>query len=107
MNRYKDIIQIRNTNEFVGTLGNRYYRTVFYPEVGPTESDIYVETEFGDRLDLLASRFYGDVTLYWIISISNPDVISLGSISPPPGTQLRIPVNISGIIDSYNRLNAL
>tara|TARA_R110000796_G_scaffold39892_1_gene99127 strand:+ start:92 stop:415 length:324 start_codon:yes stop_codon:yes gene_type:complete len=107
MNRYKDIIQIRNTNEFVGTLGDRYYRTVFYPEVGPTESDIYVETEFGDRLDLLANRFYGDVTLYWIISISNPDVISLGSISPPPGTQLRIPVNISGIIDSYNRLNAL
>ena len=107
MNRYKDIIQIRNTNEFVGTLGDRYYRTVFYPEVGPTESDIYVETEFGDRLDLLANQFYGDVTLYWIISISNPDVISLGSISPPPGTQLRIPVNISGIIDSYNRLNAL
>ena len=107
MNRYKDIIQIRNTNEFVGTLGDRYYRTVFYPEIGPSESDIYVETEFGDRLDLLANRFYGDVTLYWIISISNPDVISLGSISPPPGTQLRIPVNISGIIDSYNRLNAL
>ena len=107
MNRYKDIIQIRNTNEFVGTLGNRYYRTVFYPEVGPTESDIYVETEFGDRLDLLANQFYGDVTLYWIISIANPNVINLGSISPPPGTQLRIPVNISGIIDSYNRLNAL
>ena len=107
MNRYSSIPQIRNTNEFVGTLGDRYYRTVFYPEIGPSESDIYVETEFGDRLDLLANQFYGDVTLYWIISISNPDVISLGSISPPPGTQLRIPVNISGIIDSYNRLNAL
>ena len=107
MNRYNNIKELRNENEFVGTLGDLYYRTVFYPEIEPSETDIYVETEWGDRLDLLANQFYGDVTLYWIISISNPDVISLGSISPPPGTQLRIPVNISGIIDSYNRLNAL
>ena len=107
MNRYGDIEQIRNTNEFVGTLGDRYYKTVYYPEVGPTESDIYVETEFGDRLDLLANQFYGDVTLYWIIAIANPNVMNFGSINPPPGSQLRIPVNTSGIIDSYNRLNAL
>ena len=107
MNRYENIRKLRNENEFVGTLGDVYYRTNYYPEIEPQESDIYVETEFGDRLDLLANQFYGDVTLYWIISIANPNVMSLGSISPPPGTQLRIPVNISGIIDSYNRLNAL
>ena len=107
MNRYNGIKIIRNTNEFVGTLGDRYYRTVYYPEVGPAESDIYVETEFGDRLDSLANQFYGDVTLYWIISIANPNVINFGSIFPIVGSQLRIPTNISGIIDSYNRLNAL
>ena len=107
MNRYETIQEIRNENPYVGTLGDKYYDTVSYPEVGASEKDIYVETEFGDRLDLLANQFYGDVTLYWIISIANPNVMSLGSISPPPGTQLRIPVNISGIIDSYNRLNAL
>tara|TARA_R110001592_G_scaffold11341_1_gene56300 strand:+ start:8199 stop:8522 length:324 start_codon:yes stop_codon:yes gene_type:complete len=107
MNRYNNIKQIRNTNEFVGTLGDLYYKTVSYPEVVPTETDIYVETEFGDRLDSIANQFYGDVTLYWIIAIANPNTISLGSLFPPVGTQLRIPVDISGIIDSYNRLNAL
>ena len=106
VNRYNNIQQLRNTNEFVGTLGDKYYKTVFYPEVGPSETDIYVETEFGDRLDLLANQFYSDVTLYWIISIANPDVMGFGSLYPKPGSQLRIPTNVSGIIDSYNRLNA-
>ncbi len=107
MNRYQDIRQIRNENEFVGTLGDKYYRTTYYPEVEPHESDIYVETEFGDRLDLLADQFYGDVTLYWIISIANPNLLNLGSITIPPGTQLRIPVNINGIVSRFNQLNAL
>tara|TARA_B100001094_G_C18035855_1_gene722482 strand:- start:415 stop:738 length:324 start_codon:yes stop_codon:yes gene_type:complete len=107
MNRYQDIRQIKNENEFVGTLGDKYYRTTYYPEIEPHESDIYVETEFGDRLDLLANQFYGDVTLYWIISISNPNKLNLGSITIPPGTQLRIPVNINGIVSRFNQLNAL
>ena len=107
MNRYNKIEKRRNTNEFVGTLGTEYYRTVFYPEVEPSETDIYVQTEFGDRLDLLANQFYSDVSLYWIIAIANPNVVSLGSLTPPVGTQLRIPINISTIIDSYNRLNEL
>ena len=50
MNRYQKIEQIRNENQFVATIGDLYYNTVSYPEVGARESDIYVETEFGDRL---------------------------------------------------------
>ena len=107
MNRYNNITQIRNKNEFVGTLGDFYYRTVYYPEIVPQESDIYVETEWGDRLDLLANQFYQDVTLYWLISLANPNTVGFGQLTIPRGTQLRIPVNTSGIIDSYNRLNAL
>ena len=71
------------------------------------ESDIYVECEFGDRLDLLANQFYGDVTLYWIIAIANPDIMGFGALFPPVGAQLRIPIDISGIIDSYKDLNEL
>ena len=107
MNRYSNITQIRNTNEFVGTLGDLYYETVYYPEITPSESDIYVETEWGDRLDMLSNQFYKDVTLYWIIALANPNVVGFGSLFFKPGTQLRIPTNISGIIDSYNRLNEL
>jgi len=107
MNRYENIKQLKNENEFVGSIGDRYYRTTYYPEIAPLESDIYVETEFGDRLDLLASRFYGNVSLYWIISISNPNVINLGSLFPPVGSQLRIPINVNGVISRYNQLNEL
>ena len=107
MNRYQSITRLRNQNQFVGTLGDVYYKTVYYPEYQPTENDIYVETEFGDRLDLLSYQFYGDVSLYWIIAISNPDLVNFGSLYLSPGTQLAIPRDISGIIDSYNKLNEL
>ena len=107
VNRYNSIKEIRNENEFVGTIGDLYYRTVYYPEIEPLETDIYVETEWGDRLDLLAFQFYNDVSLYWIIAIANPNTVGFGQLTVPRGTQLRIPTNISGIIDSYNRLNEL
>ena len=105
MNRYQKIEQIRNENPFVATIGDLYYNTVFYPELGARESDIYVETEFGDRLDSLAFQFYGDVTLYWIIAIRNPDKVNFGSLYLTPGSQLAIPQDISAIIDSYRNLN--
>ena len=105
MNRYQNIQIIRNENEFVGTIGDQYYRTVYYPEIEPQETDIYIETEFGDRLDLLANQFYQDVTLYWIIAIANPNKVNMGSLFLTEGSQIRIPVNIQQIVDSYNLLN--
>tara|TARA_B100000497_G_scaffold83958_1_gene93582 strand:+ start:176 stop:496 length:321 start_codon:yes stop_codon:yes gene_type:complete len=105
MNRYSNVKEIRNENEFVGTLGTRYYTNNTYPEVLPNENDIWVETEFGDRLDSLAFQFYQDVTLYWVISIANPNKINMGSLFLDPGTQIRIPTNVVKIVDSYNILN--
>ena len=105
MNRYQNIKVLRNENRFVGTIGDKYYTTVFYPEIGAHESDIYIESEFGDRLDSLAYQFYGDVTLYWIISCRNPNKINFGSLFLNPGSQLAIPVDISSIISSYNQIN--
>jgi|TARA_R110000803_G_scaffold106491_1_gene174567 hypothetical protein len=106
MNRYSNISKLRNTNEFVGTLGTQYYGTVTYPEIPQNESDIWVETEFGDRLDSLAYQFYSDVTLYWIISIANPNKVNMGSLYLTPGDQIRIPTNVVSIVDSYNNLNS-
>ena len=107
MKRYATIQTLRNTNENVGTLGTVYYRNAKYPEIPLSENDIYVLTDFGDRLDLLANQFYNDVTLYWIIAAANPNEVSFGSLFVDEGTQLRIPINISSIIDSYIELNSL
>ena len=105
MNRYANIKRIKNQNENVGSLNTPYYTNVTYPEISQSESDIWVETEFGDRLDLLAYQFYKDITLYWVISCANPDTINMGSIHIPVGSHIRIPTNITEIVDNYRLLN--
>lgn len=103
MSRYTDIPQTRNREVRNGI---RYYTNVFYPEIPLSETDIYVITTDGDRLDLLANEYYGDISLYWIISIAN-DNLSQNSLHLPVGTQLRIPQDITAIINSYQELNNL
>jgi len=99
MNRYQNIGIIRNSQ------GVSYYRTTQYPEVPLSVNDIYVISADGDRFDLLANQYYGDPTLWWIISIANPNAFQ-NSLYLPLETQIRIPANISNIISSYNKLNS-
>ena len=42
---------------------NRYYTTTLYPEIPPNINDIYLLTEVGDRLDVLANTYYKDNSL--------------------------------------------
>ena len=98
MNRYA------NTPELKTYTGTRYLSTTVYPEVPYSESDIYVYTTEGDRLDNIAFQYYGDATLYWVIAIANPQ-ISFASLFISVGTQLRIPGNVADIISSFNQLN--
>ena len=64
MNRYSKIPQT-NYNK------KRAYRTVRYPEIPLDENDTYVISQAGDRFDMLADQYYGDSTLWWVISIAN------------------------------------
>ena len=105
MNRYSEITEFNTLNNNIRSKGTLYRNTAQYPTIPLRESDIYAITEWGDRFESLAFQFYGDVTLWWIISISNPEVVDFSSIFIPIGTQIRIPQDISPIIDSYNTLN--
>lgn len=87
--------------------GKRYLSTVKYPPIPLSETDIYIISNFGDRLDLIANDYYQDVTLYWIINSANPDVVPSDSIYVPEGIQLRIPMDLSNIIQAYNALNGI
>lgn len=86
--------------------GKRFYTLVKYPEIPLSVSDIYVITQKKDRYDLLANKYYGDKSLWWIISIANPS-ITQDTLNPPEGVQLRIPTNIAGVINSFNNLNQI
>ena len=80
------------------------YATTRYPEIPRSFSDIYVYTTIGDRYDGLAQIYYGDSSLWWIISIANSS-LSQNSLIPPVGSQIRIPSNPNPIIADYEILN--
>ena len=62
--------------------------TTIYSSIPETNGDIYVITQYGDRLDHLAHQYYGNVNLWWYIAKAN----GLTFMTLPPGLRLRIPV---------------
>jgi hypothetical protein len=54
----------------------------------------------GERLDLLAYRYYGDEEYWWVIALANriQDPFAL-----TPGTRLRIPSDAKSILDKVHR----
>ena len=101
MRRYNKIRIENNSNIKEGV---QFYKNVKYPEIPLSVSDIYVITQVGDRYDLLANQYYKDKSLWWVIAIANPS-ITYGTLTIPSGVQIRIPINISDILNSYNKLN--
>lgn len=98
MNRY-------NNPTILKTLQDRpYLKSKFYPNIPLSENDIYVITTVGDRLDSLAFSYYNDSTLWWIIAMANNNATK-GALYPTPGTQLRIPTDITNILNQYNQFN--
>ena len=69
--------------------GTRHKGTVYYKEIPERDSDFYVTTQFGDRLDTLAFEYYGDPHLWWLIARAN----KLVGMNIPVGTSLRIPAD--------------
>jgi len=84
--------------------GKPYYKGKVYPTIPLSESDIYVITTIGDRLDYMAYSYYRDSELYWIISVANNNVTK-GSLFPVPGTQMRIPTDLNSVLNLFNQSN--
>ena len=82
--------------------GVRVYNTTFYPSIPIDDSDQFIYTKFGDRVDALANEYYGDVTLWWIISKANG---IKGQAGLKPGQLLRIPGQVDEILSNFRDLN--
>lgn len=80
-----------------------YYKQKYYPNIPPSESDVYVITTVGDRFDTLANSYYNDPKLWWVISVANNNATN--GLIPLPGTQLRIPTDLSAVLNLYNQFN--
>lgn len=79
--RYKNAKIITNSN------GLSYYATSYGNYKEETNEDVWVITEQGDRLDLLAQQFYGSVHDWHLIA----EVNNLSSINVEAGIRIRIP----------------
>ena len=101
MSRYSDIPLYRSNKINKGKI---YQKSARYPEIPLNENDVYVITSQGDRFDLLARQFYKESEYWWIISVAN-EKLKQNSLFIPEGTQLRIPMNLQGVISAYNTLN--
>ena len=87
--------QIKKTND-----GKTVYRSKVYPQIPLRDSDIYVATETGDRLDTLAYQYYRDASLWWIIASANN--LHDAPFGLKDGTILRIPQNYIEILNNFN-----
>ena len=107
MNRYQNIPKTKIN-------GNLVYKTSYYPEVPLSSNDIYVYTTQGDRFDVLAQQFYGDSSLWWVISIANtavagtdlPSDLPQNTLVVPEGIQIRIPSTYQNVINSFSVINS-
>lgn len=83
----------------------RYFPALLDPIVPRQQDDIYVISTFGDRLDLLAWKYYTDSTLWWLISAANPE-LRKDSLYLEPGTQVRIPRDPDYVLSLFESQNA-
>jgi hypothetical protein len=96
MNRYQDISTLRDKN------GHRKKASVIYPIPPLTNLDTYIRTTTIERLDILANKFYGDITLWWVIASANG--LGKGSLYVPADSVIRIP-DANSIKELIERLN--
>ena len=82
--------------------GKRVFKPTMYPKIPIKDSDIFIYPKFGDRLDNLAHKYYGDVSLWWIIAKANN--LDTAEIGLNVEKQIRIPMEIEVIL---NRLKAM
>lgn len=91
-----------NTPRKIDKSGIRVYQTTYYPEIKISDSDVFIMPKDGERLDNLAYKYYGDTTLWWIIAKANG---IKGVAVPPLDEPIRIPGNVTNIIEKFNDLN--
>jgi hypothetical protein len=97
MNRYA------TTRQKLDKSGIRVYSTTYYPEIRISDGDSFIYPIEGERLDNLANKYYGDTTLWWVIAKANG---LKGKPALSSDKIIRIPGNISSIIEKFQNLNS-
>ena len=92
MSRYRNTKTVKDDDKILK------YETTVYKKVPEANTDIYVITQSGDRLDSLANQFYGDAKLWWFIAHTN----NINTMNLEAGVRLRISLELEkaqGLLD--------
>ena len=92
-----------NTTKKINKKGKRVFRPTMYPKIPIQDSDVFIYPKFGDRLDNLAHKYYGDVSLWWIIAKANG--LDSAHIGLEMDKQIRIPIDISPILNKLKEMS--
>lgn len=92
------------TRKKIDKAGIRAYSTTYYPDISLADDDLFINTVRGERLDNLAFKYYSDASLWWVIAKANN---INGKPVLPAGQVIRIPSNITEILENFNSLNDL
>ena len=91
-----------NTKIVKNKEGKRVFKPVMYPSIPIRDTDIFIYPRYGDRLDVLAYKYYKDVSLWWIIAKANG--LDAAHIGLEVGNQIRIPINIQPILTKLKEM---
>ena len=83
--------------------GKRVFKPTIYPKIPIQDSDVFIYPIFGDRLDTLAHKYYGDTSLWWIIAKANN--LDAAHIGLEVDNQIRIPINIDFILNRLKNMS--
>ena len=97
MSRYSEIPVKRHNSQPVRS-------TSIYKIFEESSEDYYVISTEGDRFDTLASEYYRDSSLWYIIAAANPTV-RRDTMYITPGYQIRIPLPLSKVLTVIEREN--
>lgn len=79
--------------------GRNVYRSRIYPNIPLKDSDLYVVSQTGDRLDSIANEYYGNSNLWWIIATANN--LHGSDFAVKDGTILRVPTDYQNILNEF------
>ena len=97
MGRYYDTLLKFNKK------GQRVLVPTLYPDIPLSDEDQFVYPKDGERLENIAFKYYGDVSLWWIIAKANE--LGKGRTVLNPNFQIRIPGNLPTILARFNTIN--
>ena len=81
------------------------YSYTLYPKIPIKNSDIFITPTYGTRLDVLANKYYGDTSLWWIIAQANGIKGFTALYTENYEGQLRIPTQTQDIINEFDSMN--